>query len=231
MKRIKVVLLLAIVLSVSFIMINCRHEIPGSGGGGIPTQSVNCSADTVYFINEILPLINSNCATTGCHNAISHKEGVVLTDYGNIRGYVAPFNAGNSKLYKVCVKSGSDRMPPPPMPALTELQLSKITKWINQGALNNQCLGSCDSTSITYSLAVSVTVNTFCKGCHNPASLGGGIDLSTYAAVKTQALSGVLMGTISHSPGYIAMPQGSNKLSDCQIRQVQKWIQAGSLNN
>jgi cytochrome c553 len=155
----------------------------------------------------------------------------VLTNYSNIKGYVSPFNAGNSELYKVCVKSGDERMPPPPMPALTSAQLSRMIIWINQGAHNNQCSGGCDSLVFTYGAAISVTMNTFCKGCHNPSSLGGGIDLSTYAATKAQALNGKLMGSISHSTGFKAMPQGGNKLSDCQVSQVQKWIQAGALNN
>jgi mono/diheme cytochrome c family protein len=73
-------------------------------------------------------------------------------------------------------------------------------------------------------------MNTYCKGCHNQASLGGGIDLSTYATVKASA-AGRLMGSINHTAGYSAMPKGSNKLSDCQIRQIQKWINAGTLNN
>ncbi|MBK6635097.1 MAG: hypothetical protein IPG38_13005 [Chitinophagaceae bacterium] len=74
-------------------------------------------------------------------------------------------------------------------------------------------------------------MNTYCKGCHNPSSLGGGIDVSTYASVKSIALNGKLMGSIMHTTGFIAMPQGSAKLSDCKIDQVRKWIAAGSVNN
>lgn len=122
-------------------------------------------------------------------------------------------------------------MPVPPRPALTQDQLSKMVKWINQGATNNECTGGCDTTVFTYPAAVALTVNTYCKGCHNPLSPGGGIDLSTYTAVKSLALNGLLMGSITHAAGFIAMPKGSSKLSDCKIRQVQKWIQAGALNN
>lgn len=217
---------------------SCKHEIPGfidpgtgtGTGSGTPTTTGNCSSDTVYFATEILPLVVSNCATTGCHDAITRKEGVQLTNYSTIMGYVKPFSAANSKLYKECIKSGSERMPPPPLPAFTQLQLSRIIIWINQGAKNNQCLSGCDSTLFTYSGAVSLTMNTYCKGCHNPASLGGGIDLSTYATVKASA-AGRLLGSMVHTAGYSAMPKGSNKLSDCQISQIRKWIQAGTPNN
>jgi cytochrome c553 len=83
----------------------------------------------------------------------------------------------------------------------------------------------------TYSGAVLPLMNTYCKGCHNPSSLGGGIDVSTYASVKAIATNGKLMGSIRHTAGYVAMPQGSSKLSDCKIQQIQKWIFAGTLNN
>ena len=228
--HISVVFLLA-----SFFMISCKHELPGSitGGGGssAPTQTSICSIDTAYFVNEIQPIINSSCAMSGCHDAITRAEGVELTSYAKIMRYVSPFNTSGSKLYTVSIKTNSGRMPPVPMPALTSLQLSKMSKWINQGAFNNQCSGGCDTTNFTYSGAVLIMNGTYCKGCHNPASLGGGIDLSTYASLKVQAANGKYLGSIKHSTGFFAMPKGGSKLSDCQIRQVEKWIQAGIQNN
>ncbi len=217
-----------------FLSVNsCKHDIPiteidtpVSGG----TQT--CSTDTVYFQNKVLPLLNSSCAMSGCHDAITHAEDVNLTTYAKIisTGGVRPGNPANSELYKVLNKSGSDRMPQPPAAAFTQAQKDIIYKWILQGAKNNAC-NDCDTTVFTYSGAVSPLMNTFCKGCHNPSSLGGGIDVSTYTSVKTIALNGKLMGSIQHKAGFIAMPQGSTKLSDCRIEQIQKWISAGSLNN
>jgi hypothetical protein len=169
---------------------------------------------------------------SSCHDAITKKEGVNLTTYSNIlaTGGVIPGNPANSKLYKVLNKTGNESMPPPPAPAFTQAQKDIIYRWILQGAKNNAC-NDCDTTLFTYSGAVSPIMNTFCKGCHNPASLGGGIDASTYAAVKAIAVNGKLMGSITHKTGFIAMPQGSTKLSDCRIKQIQKWMTAGSLNN
>src|SRR5665647_222435 len=156
MKRVKAASLLIIMSAISFLMITCKHEIPGTvnggngSGNGNPTKSSTCSADTAYFATEILPLINSNCATSGCHDAISRKEGVELTSYSKIRGYVTPFNGANSKLYNVIIKTNDDRMPPAPLSPMAAAQIAKILKWINQGALNNQCTGGCDSTVFTY---------------------------------------------------------------------------------
>jgi hypothetical protein len=213
---------------------SCKHQIafPGGSNGTITGGTQACSPDTMYFQNKVLPLLNSSCAISGCHDAVSRKGGVVLTDYSKITstGGVNSGNPTGSKLYQVLNKTGSDRMPPPPAIGFTAEQKDIVYKWILQGAKNNACNG-CDSTVFTYSAAVVPLMNTYCKGCHNPASLGGGIDVSTYSAVKAIVANGKLMGSITHTAGYSAMPKGSAKLSGCEISQVQKWIQAGTLNN
>jgi uncharacterized membrane protein len=228
--------LFAIVVTGSFA---CRHSLDGienggsgnEGGANPPPVTTNCSPDTVYFVNDIMPLISSNCTMSGCHDNITHADGVNLTTYAKIVRYVVPGNATNSELYKVIAKTNGDRMPPPPMPAFTAEQKTKIQKWINQGAKNNSCTGNCDTTVFTYSSAVKNIMSSKCVGCHNPFNPGGNIDLSTYNAVKASAISGKLYGSIAHQPGFSAMPQNATKLPDCEIRQVQKWINAGSLNN
>ena len=223
-----------------FILNACRHEIlnpgNGSGGGGtgcggnLPPTSI-CNPDSVYFVNDIMPLISSNCTMSGCHDNITHADGVNLTTYTKIMGYVRPGDAANSKLYKVIIKTDGDRMPPPPMAPMTTAQKALIQKWINQGAKNNSCIGSCDTTVFTYSGAVKPIMDNKCAGCHNPSNLGGNIDVSTFAAVRVVALNGKLYGSIAHQTGYSPMPKNAAKLSDCEIRQVQKWIIAGSQNN
>lgn len=213
----------------------CRHEIlfPGSdnGTGTVVPPASTCSPDSAYFINDIMPIISSNCTMSGCHDVASHADGVVLTTYSNIMRYVRAGDAANSKLYKVIIKTDGDRMPPPPMPPLSSAQKTLIQKWINQGAKNNNCTGRCDTAVFTYSGAVKPIMDNKCVGCHNPSNLGGNIDLSTHAAVRAVALNGKLYGSVAHQPGYSPMPKNSAKLSDCEITQVQKWITAGSLNN
>ncbi|MBK6635098.1 MAG: hypothetical protein IPG38_13010 [Chitinophagaceae bacterium] len=107
------------------LIMSCKHDIPVpeinvpvSGG----TQT--CSTDTVYFQNKVLPLLNSGCAMSGCHDAITHKEGVNLTTYAKIlsTGGVQPGNPAGSELYKVLNETGGDRMPPPPAAAFTQAQ-------------------------------------------------------------------------------------------------------------
>lgn len=243
--KIKFLIVLTVMVTGLVILNACRHEIlyPGGGAGGGTgvgtgggtgggTGATNtCSPDTVYFVNDIMPLIASNCNMSGCHDAISHADGVDLTTYTKIMRYVSAGNAAGSKIYKEVIKTNNDRMPPPPKPAFTTAQKTMLQKWINQGAKNNSCAGRCDTAVFTYALAVKPIMESKCVGCHNPANLGGNIDLSTYAAVKTSALTGKLYGSIAHQTGFSAMPMGAAKLSDCEITQVQKWIANGSLNN
>ncbi|MGZ8558974.1 MAG: c-type cytochrome domain-containing protein [Chitinophagaceae bacterium] len=221
------------------VMVNaCRHEIPsinnggnGNSGGGTPPPATTCSPDTVYFVNDIMPIISSNCTMSGCHDNLTHADGVNLTSYSNIMRYVSRGNASNSKLYKVIIKTDDDRMPPDPMAPLSQAQKDKIAKWINQGAKNNNCTGRCDTAVFAYSAAIKPIMDNKCVGCHNPSSLGGNINISTYSALRVIALNGKLYGSVAHQVGFSPMPKNSAKLSDCEIRQIQKWISAGSLNN
>lgn len=210
-------------------MLGCRHEVLLPYGGA--TVSETCSSDSVYFVNDVQPLLNSNCAMSGCHDNASHKEGVRMTNYANIMEEVKAGNAADSKLYKVIIRTDNERMPPPPMSPFTTAQKALIQKWINQGAKNNMCLSRCDTNSFTYAAAVKPLLDTKCVGCHAPGNLGGGVDLSTYTATRTVALNGKLYGSIAQLAGYSPMPKNSAKLSGCEIRQVQRWIQGGALNN
>jgi cytochrome c553 len=90
---------------------------------------------------------------------------------------------------------------------------------------------TCGAIVFTYSGAVAPLLTTYCTRCHNATTTRGGIDLSTYDGVKIVALNGRLLGSIKKETGYKPMPPGSTKLPDCQIRQIEKWVQAGSANN
>ncbi|MEI8112048.1 MAG: hypothetical protein WCI54_00370 [Bacteroidia bacterium] len=90
----------------------------------------------------------------------------------------------------------------------------------------------CDDTVVTFKSTVS-TILQSCQTCHsnsNSSSSGNGIKLEAYSDVKTLVTNGKLMGSINHTSAY-PMPKGGGKLLDCEIAQLQKWIDGGSLNN
>jgi hypothetical protein len=197
------------------------------------TPTVNCSPDTVYFQQSVLPLITSNCAMSGCHNAISKKEGVILTDYTNIMREVKVSSPASSDLYKCLFANSEDLMPPAPAAEFTIAQKSLVLKWIQQGAKNNSCSYSatCDTVNVTYSASVMPVLKTYCVSCHRAVSPSASIDLSTYAKVKVYASSGQLMGSITHTAGYKPMPSSTSKLGTCEINQIKVWVTKGMLNN
>jgi len=67
--------------------------------------------------------------------------------------------------------------------------------------------------------------------CHQAQAPSGGVVLEGHASVQVQALNGRLLGAISHSPGFSAMPQNGNKLAECDIKALAVWIAAGAPNN
>lgn len=197
-------------------------------------QNMPCSQDTVYFENDILPILLTNCAFSGCHNQASAKDGVVLDSYNKIiqTGKVRPGNPGDSDLFEAITETRPDKvMPPPPATRLSPDQISKIEKWIRQGAKNNTCRQSgCDTTNVSYQNVVKPKL-AGCTTCHNASNQSGNVRLDTYAGVKAVALNGKLAGSVSWSPGYVNMPPGGSKLDACSILKIKSWVNAGSPEN
>jgi cytochrome c553 len=227
----KIILLLT--ASLIIVTVACKHEPPESATVIIQPPVVSCDTKEVCFESSILPIFKTSCAKAGCHDAGSREGGYVLDSYVNIvKKGLSTGNAGNSKIYTVLSKSGSEQMPPPPAAPLPQAQKDSIAKWINGGAKNTiQCNCSCDSTKAGYGAIIQPMMQLNCVGCHNSNILNGGINLSNYNAIKAVALNGKLLGSIAHTSGFSPMPQNANKLSDCQIKQVDKWIKNGVLNN
>ena len=90
----------------------------------------------------------------------------------------------------------------------------------------------CDDIDVTYSRTVTAILQP-CQLCHSnsqASSSGNGIKLQNYMDVMTVVKNGRLMGAVNHSDGFVPMPDGG-KLPNCEIAQLQKWIDSGSLNN
>ncbi len=94
-------------------------------------------------------------------------------------------------------------------------------------------LGPCDTTNVTYTNDIRPLINQFCStsGCHTAVSVAGGYNLEDYASLRDAALGSRLLGSIKHNNGFSPMPKGGGKLTDCQIKFIEKWIQQGAPNN
>lgn len=176
------------------------------------------------YNQNIKSLVISNCAGSGCHNSKDYKRRLDLTSYSGLMKIVTPGHPLQSELYTV-LKGNEHRMPPDHN--LSDHEILLIRSWISLGASQNDCpMPTCDSVNVTYSKQVSSIIQNNCLGCHT----SGSILLTNYNYVKTQAASGALLGSILQNGTYNPMPQGY-KLSDCDIKTIQKWVNAGYPNN
>jgi hypothetical protein len=200
----------------------------GNNGGETPEDTIVC------FETEILPLFQSSCAMSGCHDAITHEEGIRLYTYSGIMQEIVPFQPTEGDIMESITDNDPDKiMPPPPHSPLSSTQIALIEQWIMQGAQNTtDCAGSaCDSTAFAYSADIVPIMSTFCNGCHSGNFPSAGIVTSTHAGLSAIATSGSLLGSIEHVSSYSAMPKNAAMLDICNRTKIKKWILAGAPNN
>lgn len=114
-------------VSIGFFMFSCSKpagtDNGGSGNGGGGT---NCSGPAKSFAADVMPVIQSSCATSqGCHGVGS------VTGPGPLLIYSQVFNARS--LIREEVASGHM----PPNGGLSATQKNAIICWIDGGAPNN----------------------------------------------------------------------------------------------
>lgn len=202
------------------------------------TSDINdnpCLPNVIYFERDVLPILLSNCAYTGCHDAASHEEGVVLNNYNNVMntGDVKPNNLNGSDLYEVITENDPDDiMPRPPGAPLSSAQISIIAQWILQGAQNLTCneTGGCNTINVSFAATVLPIIQNYCVGCHSGSSPQGGLLLTNYNQIAAAANSGKLVGSIKGT-GYTPMPYLQSPLNSCFIQKIESWVLDGALNN
>ena len=119
-------------------------------------------------------------------------------------------------------------MPPLPSPQLDSAQVAIIQRWIYEGMKNDiDCQGPCDTANVKYSTVIAPIIQNNCIGCHRVS----GTILSSYANVLATVTNGKFLGSINHTAGFRFMPEGGYKISDCKIKQIKIWINAGAPNN
>lgn len=85
---------------------------------------------------------------------------------------------------------------------------------------------TCDTLNVTYTARIEPIIRANCYVCHAGTAEGGGnIMLEGYANFSN--VDGArLYGAVSHTAGS-PMPKGGNKLPDCDISAIKKWIDTG----
>ena len=216
-----------LILFFSLFLIGCRHD------SVVPL-------DPVYFDTQILPVIQSNCAKSGCHDGKGDSH-LVLNSYDNIMSsnVISKGNPRKSSLYTTIVAKGSwfaRLMPPSPNAPIAIGDIRNIYVWILQGANNNSApILPCDSLHVTFSSTIKPILDVYCVGCHSGSNPGGNINLSTYdqliniSDTTNNNANNRLLKSILQTGPHPMPPNG--KLSDCMIAQFKKWINDGQQND
>jgi len=226
-------------LALLLLVQGCKHEPPeapldpGIGGGDDPwvEEPTPCDPNTIYFQQQVLPILISNCAVPGCHNtAANDNDEIQITSYETLMGSGI---VQDGDLWEAVNDNDPDKiMPRPPQSPLTAEQIALIAQWIQQGAQNNSCESAvCDTLNVTYAGTIRPMVQQRCQGCHSGATPQGGLDFSTWGNLNLVATDGRLAGAIQHQATFTAMPPSGPMLSDCRIAQFLEWIDQGAPNN
>lgn len=222
--------LLVLLPAVMMILSNCEHEplyqkidIDTTGGTGEPEDTSIC------FERDILPIIQTNCAKPnqpgdGCHDSKKQAEELRLTTYDSIMmAGITPGKPFSSKFFN---ELNTGKMSGTKYGNLTAYQKALIKRWILEGAKNGtNCPVKCDTAVYTFTKAIEPMIGKYCVGCHSGSTISGNTDLGSYATIKASAQSGKLVASLKRTTSW--MPSGGKKLSDCQITQIQKWIDGG----
>ncbi len=89
----------------------------------------------------------------------------------------------------------------------------------------------CDTVNMKYAANIQPIIQANCYRCHGNGQSQGGISLDTYAKLQRVAVTGTLVGVVSHASGFVPMPQNGPKLSECDINKIRRWVLNGALNN
>ncbi|MBL7931285.1 MAG: hypothetical protein JNL60_05270 [Bacteroidia bacterium] len=196
----------------------------------LSTCTKDIYAPSTCFPKNILPIFVSNCAMSGCHNSKDKEGGYDLSNYEGIMKGVVPHHPLLSEVYKE-IKGKNPSMPEDPYPKLSAADVNLIKLWINAGAYSSRYCSGCDSSDYTYSHGVSPILNSWCVNCHNPGNKSGNVDLSSYPGVSAVAVDKRLSGSINHRSGFSPMPQSGYMMDQCNIRIIEKWLEAGHPEN
>lgn len=215
----------------------CKHEpqlepLVPIDPGTPPPGGAACAPDTVWFQQQVLPLLVARCGS--CHGPDDPEGGHNLTSYEGVMAddnIVRPFNL-NRKLYRAITDTDPDnRMPPPPNAPLTQAETNLIRDWIMQGALNTSCASAgCDTLNVTWSGTIQPLIQSRCIGCHSGPGSSSGIGLTDWATVSSYAQNGTLASVVLRDGEFVPMPP-SLALPFCDARKFMIWIADGAPNN
>ncbi len=235
LREFKLTTALLFVVSVSSLLsINsCQHN-------GIPAEEM----EQICFTEQILPIFQNSCGTTGCHDSKSAHHGLIYTDYASIMKSITPGNASKSKAYQAMTSTFEIMPPDNPLP---QDKRTLIRIWIEQGAKETNCTSGEISNGGTksgtgwacFERDIQPILMSGCaiSGCHDAKTHKEGIDFSSYAKTLATINKGNPAGsklykaiTANQSSEDFMPPKPYSPLSKAAIDSIYSWIKRGGLN-
>jgi hypothetical protein len=91
-------------------------------------EAATCTSTPTYTA-DIAQILNASCATQGCHNAASKKDGIDLSSYAEAKN---EFLKSNTALASVHHASGVKAMPQG-QSKLSDASINKLDCWVKNG--------------------------------------------------------------------------------------------------
>lgn len=120
MQKSKKIMLSAIALSVIIGMGSCTKT---------DSMTYDCTGLAPTYTADIKPIMDSNCATSNCHNAATQQNGINLSSYAGTKSESSRARFMGSMQHL----SGYKAMPEN-QAALSDANLQKIYCWVQNGA-------------------------------------------------------------------------------------------------
>lgn len=193
----------------------------------------SCTENTISFKYLVHPILVSNCAQSGCHNAEDKEDGISVETYEEVIKEIRAGDPSRSEHYRSITRDPNHRkfMPEKPRDPLLATEIKIVEDWITQGAENTACILPCNSTATSFKEDIQPLFKLYCYGCHQAGDREGGVSMEDYEHIKVLVEDGSLLGSMKHSGKFVAMPLYIDKMTDCQIGQVENWIKEGAKNN
>jgi cytochrome c5 len=186
-----------------------------------PINTTKVPIHNVCFARDILPVVQANCAVSGCHDNTTAASGIKLTSYENIKDFVNAGNPESSMIYTAMVSNTGNRMPPLPRNPMSKANVDSIYKWIKSGAIYSICDDLCDTNNFNFLNDIFPIFINYCNTCHPVYN----DSVTIKNLIPGNLLSDVLTGLNNHS---IMPPSGP--LGTCKITQIKKWMKTEAIS-
>ena len=200
--------------------------------GSVSQKTIHPTEDSVYFANDVLPILLKNCAISGCHNERDKTEGIVLTSYHNVMDkenhLVNTNEIKKSKLLSVLNGESYHIMPPPDYPPLSNNEVQMIEKWILQGALNNYQPNLAAIENPSFIQDIKPIIDLYCIRCHAGNEAPANLNLEMEMQITMIANNGDLIDALKGTNNLKRMPSKSSPLPLHLQKTIENWVKNGA---